>query len=151
MKDIAREAGVAQALLHYYFDTKDRLLEGVVGALLDEHFGRFREELATARTERERREIGVQVLRRKVLGDKRAWRLLFEVLANAARDGRQRGLATRFAKRRTLIAQQIGTPDAEAKALLLDALMLGLAAERLAGASEREVEAAFAEFLELTT
>lgn len=151
MKDIAREAGVAQALLHYYFDTKDRLLEAVVGVLLDEHFERFREELAGAKTERERREIGVQVLRRKVLGDKRAWRLLFEVLANAARDGRERVLASRFAKRRALTAAQIGAPDAEAKALLLDALMLGLAAQRLAGASDREVEAAFAEFLDLAT
>lgn len=149
MREIAREAGVAQGLLHYYFDTKDRLIEAVVSSLLDEQLARLREELAQARTARDRRRIGLDVLRRKALGDKRAWRLLLEVLANAARDGRERGLASRFAARRALVAEQIGGPNAAARALLLDALMIGLAAERLAGTSDREAESAFEAFVDL--
>ncbi len=149
MRDIAREANVAQGLLHYYFDTKDQLLEAVVSALLDEHLEGFRAELSGARSARERRSLGLEALRRKALGDKRNWRLLFEVLAGAARYGRARGIATRFGERRALVAAQIGGGDAAAKALVLDALMLGLAAERLAGASDRDVEAAFDAFAEL--
>lgn len=146
MKDIAREAGVAQGLLHYYFDTRDRLFSELVVRLLDEHLGNLRRDLASAGRE-DRRELGLGVLRRKVLGEKRAWRLLFEVLASASREGYERPLAERFAQRRALVAQMIGGPDAEAKALAVDALMLGLAAERLAGASDRDVEAALGAFL----
>ena len=147
MKDIAREAGVAQGLLHYYFDTRDRLFSELVVRLLDEHLERLRRDLASASSE-ERRELGLGLLRRKVLGEKRVWRLLFEVLASASREGYERPLADRFARRRALVAQMIGGPDAEAKALAVDALMLGLAAERLAGASDRDVEAALRAFLE---
>ncbi len=149
MRDIAREAGVAQGLLHYYFETKERLLEAVVVALLDQHLERFSAEVTAAKTEGERREVGLRVLRSKVFGDRRAWRLLFEVLANAGRGGRDRLLASRFAKRRALIAAQIGAADAPAKALLLDALMLGLAAERLGGATDAEIDAAVEAFAEL--
>lgn len=147
MKDIAREAGVAQGLLHYYFDTRDRLFSELVVRLLDEHLERLRRDLASAGPE-ERRALGLGVLRRKVLGEKRSWRLLFEVLASASREGYERPLADRFAQRRALVAQMIGGPDAEAKALAVDALMLGLAAERLAGASDRDVEAALGALLE---
>ncbi len=147
MKDIAREARVAQGLLHYYFDTRDRLFIELVVRLLDEHLERLRRDLASAGPE-ERRALGLGVLRRKVLGEKRSWRLLFEVLASASREGYERPLADRFARRRALVAQMIGGPDAEAKALAVDALMLGLAAERLAGASDRDVEAALGALLE---
>lgn len=146
MKEIAREAGVAQGLLHYYFDTRDRLFGELVARLLDEHLGRLRRDLASAGRE-ERREFGLGILRRKVLGDKRAWRLLFEVIASASREGYERPLAERFAQRRALVAQTIGGPEADAKALAVDALMLGLAAERLAGVSDRDVEAALRAFL----
>ncbi len=146
MKDIAREAGVAQGLLHYYFDTRDRLFSELVVRLLDEHLEHLRRDLASAGSE-ERRALGLGLLRRKVLGEKRTWRLLFEVLASASREGYERPLADRFARRRALVAQMIGGPDADAKALAVDALMLGLAAERLAGASDRDVEAALRAFL----
>lgn len=147
MKDIAREAGVAQGLLHYYFDTRDRLFGEVVVRLLDEHLERLRRDLASAGREKQR-ELGLGILRRKVLGEKRAWRLLFEVIANASREGYERSLSERFAQRRGLVAQMIGGPDAQAKALAVDALMLGLAAERLAGVSDRDVDAALRAFLE---
>jgi len=148
MKDIAREAGVAQGLLHYYFETKDRLVEAVLGRLLDEHLERFRTLLSEA-TPQARRAVGLDVLRRKILGDRAAWRLLFEVLATHARDGRHAMLAKRFAERRELVSLHIGGRGSAAQALLLDALMLGLAAERLGGVSDREVEAAFDAFVEL--
>jgi len=124
MKDIAREAGVAQGLLHYYFDGKERLVAALVAGLLDEHLDRFR-------------------------GPKASWRLLFEVLAGSSREGHHRQLAARFAERRGLIAEHIGGRESAARALLLDALMLGLAAERLAGATDRETEDAFDAFVEL--
>lgn len=150
MKDIAREAGVAQGLLHYYFDGKERLVEALVTGLLDEHLDRFRTVLATAEPQ-ERRAIGLGVLRAKVLGPRATWRLLFEVLASSSREGHHRQLAARFAERRGLIAEHIGGRESAARALLLDALMLGLAAERLAGASDRETENAFDAFVELVS
>lgn len=148
MKDIAREAGVAQGLLHYYFSTRERLMEELVGRLLDQHLARFRADIAGASTET-RRDTGLGVLRRKVLGDKRAWRLLFEALAGASRERYEHALAKRFGERRALLAQVIGGPAAAPRAMLIDALMLGLAAERLAGASESEVDAALGAFTEL--
>ncbi len=148
MKDVAGEAGVAQALLHYYFDTRERLFAEVVTRMLDDHLERFRADLAIAGDER-RQELGLRVLRRKVIGPRRVWRLLFEVLANASRDHGERVLAERFTARRALMAKAIGGRDAAARALVLDALMLGLAAERLAGASHADVEAAIAVFAEL--
>lgn len=149
MKDVAREAGVAQALLHYYFGTRERLFVELVARLLDRHLARFRSVLAKASAER-RREVGLDFLRSRTLGDKHSWRLLFEVLASASRDHYGPTLAARFAERRALVAGQLAGDDADAKALVLDALMLGLAAERLAGASEREVEAALTAFEKLT-
>lgn len=148
MKDIALEAGVAQGLLHYYFDGKERLIEAVISRLLDDHLARFREVIGRAAPD-ERRAIGLDVLRRKTLGSKATWRILFEVLARGARGGQHRLLATRFAERRSLVAAHVGGDAPASHALLLDALMLGLAAERLAGASDREVEDAFNAFVEL--
>lgn len=140
MKDVAREAGVAQGLLHYYFDTRERLFDALVTRLLDRHLARFREELERTGPER-RREVGLAWLRRRALGDRGAWRVLVEaVLAGSRRRGG--ALPARFAERRAIVAQQIGGADAEAKAMVLDALMLGLALERLAGATDREVAAA---------
>jgi AcrR family transcriptional regulator len=150
MKDIAREAGVAQGLLHYYFDGKERLVSALVTALLDEHLERFRTVLATA-APKDRRALGFDVLRAKILGPRATWRLLFEVLAGGSQDGHHRLLATRFTERRGLVAEHIGGRESAARALLLDALMLGLAAERLAGASDHEVEAAFDAFVELVS
>ena len=150
MKDIAREAGVAQGLLHYYFDGKDKLVEALVARLLDEHLDRFRTVLASA-APRERRAIGLDVLRAKILGPKATWRLLFEVLASGSGAGHHRQLATRFAERRGLVAEHIGGSESAARALLLDALMLGLAAERLAGAADRDVADAFDAFVELVS
>lgn len=74
---------------------------------------------------------------------------LFDVLVSGSRR-RGGALPARFAERRALVAGQIGGERAAAKAMVLDALMLGLAAERLAGASDAEIEAALDEFEVLT-
>ncbi len=140
MKDVAREAGVAQGLLHYYFDTRERLFDALVTRLLDRHLARFREELARTGPER-KREVGLGWLRRRALGDRGAWRVLFEAVLTGSRR-RGGALPARFAERRAIVAAQIGGADADAKAMVLDAVMLGLAVERLAGATDREVEAA---------
>ncbi len=149
MKDVAREAGVAQGLLHYYFDTRERLFDALVARLLDRHLERFRADLARTEPGR-RRAIGLGWLRRRALGDRGAWRLLFEVLLGGSRR-RGGAVAERFAQRRALVAGQVGGAEAEAKAkaLVLDALMLGLALERLAGVSDREAEAALDAFEDL--
>lgn len=147
MKDVAREAQVAQGLLHYYFDTRERLFDALAARLLDRHLARFRDELARSSPER-RRDVGLGWLRRRALGDRGAWRLLFDVtLAGSRRRGG--AVAQRFAERRALVAQQIGGANADAKAMVLDALMLGLALERLAGVSDRDAEAALDAFEDL--
>ena len=87
MREIAAEAGVAQALLHYYFHTKDALMIAVVRAMLDDQLERLRGELARADTSRGRALAGLAAARDKTLGDKRQWRLFFEVLAADSRSG----------------------------------------------------------------
>lgn len=152
MRDIAREAGVAQALIHYYFSTKEALFLSVVRVMLDEQLSRLRREIAGA-SGPERALAGLAVARDRALGDTRAWRLFFEVLAARSREGTGRELASAFAERHAAVAAEIARlePVAEARtlALLVDAVMLGLAAERLAGVKDAEVEAAYDAFVAL--
>ncbi len=146
MRDIAKEAGVAQALLHYYYLTKEALLVAVVRAMLDEQLSRLRDELSVATEPRGRALAGIAAARDKTLGDRRQWRLFFEVLAADSRSGRG-ALASSFAQRRELVATVVagtkGRDNAQTIALVVDALMLGLAAERLAGVPDADVAAAY--------
>ena len=152
MRDVAREAGVAQALIHYYFSTKEALFLAVVRVMLAEQLSRLRQELADA-TGPDRALTGLAVARDRALGDTRAWRLFFEVLAARSREGGGRELSAAFAERHAAVADEIArlAPAAEARrlALLVDAVMLGLAAERLAGVTDAEVEAAYDAFVEV--
>ncbi len=152
MRDVAREAGVAQALIHYYFAGKEALFLAVVRVMLDEQLSRLRREIADA-SGPERALAGLAVARDRALGDTRAWRLFFEVLAARSREGAGRELASAFAQRHAAVAEEIGrlgtTEDARSLALLVDAVMLGLAAERLAGMKDAEVEAAYDAFVAL--
>ncbi len=146
MREIAAEAGVAQALLHYYYDTKDTLLVAVVRAMLDDQLQRLRAELERPASSRERALAGLAAARDKTLGDKRQWRLFFEVLAADSRAGKGK-LTEAFAERRALVAEVVaearGVKEAATVALLVDAAMLGLAAERLAGTTDAEIAAAY--------
>lgn len=151
MAHIAREAGVAQALLHYYFVTKEALFLAVVRVMLDEQLARLGRELAAAPSG-QRALAGLAAARDRALGDKRAWRLFFEVLAARSRSGGT-DLARSFAERRALVAEEVarelGPRDAETLALLLDAVLLGLAAERLAGVPDAQIESAYDAFVAL--
>lgn len=151
MSHIAREAGVAQALLHYYFVTKEALFLAVMRLMLDEQLARLGRELAAAPSG-QRALAGLAAARDRALGDKRAWRLFFEVLAARSRSGGT-DLARAFAERRALVAEEVarelGPRDAETLALLLDAVLLGLAAERLAGVPDAEIERAYDAFVAL--
>lgn len=157
MRDVAREAGVAQALIHYYFAGKDALFLAVVRVMLEEQLGRLRREIAGA-TGPARALAGLAVARDRALGDTRAWRLFFEVLAARSREGTGRELASAFAERHAAVAEEIARldskrldpkEDARTLALLVDAVMLGLAAERLAGTKDADVEAAYDAFVAL--
>ncbi len=152
MRDIAREAGVAQALIHYYFATKEALFLSIVRVMLDEQLSRLRREMAGA-SGPDRALAGLALARDRALGDTRAWRLFFEVLAARSREGAGRELASAFGERHAAVADEIRrlapNEDARTLALLVDAVMLGLAAERLAGTRDAEVEAAYDAFVEL--
>lgn len=152
MRDVAREAGVAQALIHYYFATKDALFLAVVRVMLDEQLSRLRREIGAAAGP-ERALAGLALARDRALGDTRAWRLFFEVLAARSREGAGRELASAFGERHATVADEIKriapAEDARTLALLIDAVMLGLAAERLAGTRDTEVEAAYDAFVGL--
>jgi AcrR family transcriptional regulator len=152
VRDVAREAGVAQALIHYYFATKEALFLSLVRLMLDEQLTRLRREIAGAEGP-ERALAGLALARDRALGDTRAWRLFFEVLASRSREGAGRELSAAFAERHATVADEIGrvapAEDARTLALLVDAVMLGLAAERLAGTRDAEVEAAYDAFVGL--
>lgn len=156
MRDVAAEAGVAQGLVHYYFVSKEALLLAVVRAMLDEQLARLRRELASVPASA-RALAGLAAARDRALGDKRAWRLFFEVLASPSRGETGGALASAFRDRRRAVADEIATAGRElgvrpdTLALLLDALLLGLAAERLAGATDGEIEAAYDAFVRLLT
>lgn len=143
---------MAQALIHYYFSTKETLYLAVVRVMLEEQLARLRREIAGA-TGAERALAGLALARDRALGDTRAWRLFFEVLAARSREGTGHELASAFAERHTVVAEEIArlAPDRDARtlALLVDAVMLGLAAERLAGTKDAEVEAAYDTFVAL--
>jgi AcrR family transcriptional regulator len=155
MRDVAAEAGVAQGLVHYYYSTKEALLVAVVRAMLDEQLARLRRELAGAPTTEDRALAGLAVARDRALGDKRAWRLFFEVLAARSRDDAAGELAGSFHQRQAVVAEEIarsrlaGREDPRTLALVLDALLLGLAAQRLAGTADGDVEAAYDAFVAL--
>lgn len=152
MRDVAREAGVAQALLHYYFAGKDALFLAVVRLMLEEQLAKLRREIAGA-TGAQRALAGLAVARDRALGDTRVWRLFFEVLSVRSRGGTGRELASAFAERHAVVADEIARlepeQDAHTLALLVDAVMLGLAAERLAGTNDADVEAAYDAFVAL--
>lgn len=152
MRDVAREAGVAQALIHYYFATKEALFLSVVRVMLDEQLSRLRREIAGA-SGPARAFAGLAIARDRALGDTRAWRLFFEVLAARSREGSGRELSAAFAERHAAVAEEIArvVPDEDARtlALLVDSVMLGLAAERLAGTKDADVEAAYDAFVAL--
>ena len=83
MKEIAAEAGVAQALLHYYFESKEELLSEVVLALDNELQSRWKAAVAPLADPLERIAVGLDEAARTVVERPDFWRLLFDLQAVA--------------------------------------------------------------------
>lgn len=83
MKDIAAEAGVAQALIHYYFGTKEDLLAAVVRSLCDAMRGDAAAGLADpdAATPGERIRHALERARRRATDRPELFRLLFDMIS----------------------------------------------------------------------
>jgi AcrR family transcriptional regulator len=83
MKDIAAEAGVAQALLHYYFDSKEELLSEVVMALDNEVQQEWKAAVASIEDPLLRIAVGLDTAAAKCAERPAYWRLLADLQAVA--------------------------------------------------------------------
>ncbi|MDQ6917962.1 MAG: TetR/AcrR family transcriptional regulator [Candidatus Dormibacteraeota bacterium] len=79
MKDIAAEAGVAQALLHYYFESKEELLSEVVMALENEVQEDWKAAVADIEDPLRRIAVGLDAAAAKCAERPGYWRLLFDL------------------------------------------------------------------------
>lgn len=88
LKEIAREAGVAQGLLHYYFDSKEALLVGVVEELGSDLAGTWARAVAGIDDPLERLVAALDAAERQCAAHPERWRLLLDLymlgLSNAA-------------------------------------------------------------------
>jgi len=100
MKDIAAEAGVAQALLHYYFDSKEELLSEVVMALENEVQEEWKAAIATIDDPLRRIAVGLDTAAAKCAERPGFWRLLFDLqsvaFTNPTVRARLNDLSSRF-------------------------------------------------------
>jgi AcrR family transcriptional regulator len=100
MKDIAAEAGVAQALLHYYFDSKDELLSEVVLTLDNELQDKWKAAVAPLTDPLERIAVGIDTAAATCAERPEFWRLLSDLqavaLTNSTVRARLRELSDRF-------------------------------------------------------
>ena len=100
MKDIAAEAGVAQALLHYYFDSKEELLSEVVLAIDNELQAEWKAAVAPISDPLRRVAVGLDTAAAKCSQRPEFWRLLFDLQAasftNPTVKARLRELSERF-------------------------------------------------------
>lgn len=82
MKDIAAEAGVAQALIHYYFGAKEDLLAAVVRSLCDEMRGEAAATMeAPDLSPPERIRAGIERTRARASERPERVRLLFDMIS----------------------------------------------------------------------
>lgn len=100
MKDIAEEAGVAQALLHYYFESKDELLTEVVLAIDNEVQKAWKAAVADIEDPLRRIAVGLDTAAAKCAERPEFFQLLFDLqavgFANPAVKARMRELSDRF-------------------------------------------------------
>ena len=81
MKDIAQEAGIAQGLIHYYFDSKDDLVMAVVKEACDQMLTETREAFARAEGgPLERVWPALETARDRTKERPEMWRLFVELL-----------------------------------------------------------------------
>jgi AcrR family transcriptional regulator len=100
MKDIAAEAGVAQALLHYYFDSKEELLSEVVMTIDNELQQEWKAAVAPIEDPLRRIAVGIDSAAAKCAERPEFWRLLIDLQAvsftNPAVRARLQELSERF-------------------------------------------------------
>jgi len=100
MKDIAEEAGVAQALLHYYFESKDELLTEVVLAIDNEVHREWKAAVAGIDDPLRRVAVGLDTAAAKCAQRPEFFQLLADLQAagftNPAVRARMRQLSDRF-------------------------------------------------------
>jgi AcrR family transcriptional regulator len=101
MKEIAREAGVAPGLLHYYFESKDELLVAVVGEL-DQQLGEaWAGAVEGSDDPLERLVAALDAIAERCARHPELWRALLDVsmlsLSNPVLRARCQELRTRFA------------------------------------------------------
>jgi AcrR family transcriptional regulator len=100
MKEIAAEAGVAQALLHYYFESKEELLSEVVMAIDNELQAEWKAAVAPISDPLRRIAVGLDTAAAKCAQRPEFWRLLIDLhavaLTNPTVRARLRELSERF-------------------------------------------------------
>jgi len=100
MKDIAEEAGVAQALLHYYFESKDELLTEVVLAIDNEVHQEWKAAVAAIDDPLRRIAVGLDTAAAKCAERPEFFQLLADLqtagFTNPAVRARMRQLSDRF-------------------------------------------------------
>lgn len=143
IKEIARTAGVAPGLVHYYFADKDALLVAVLKDAATRHIAETA-RLGAERTPRAVLEAALDTRRRRV-GDEPGWyRLRYELFALGLRNpGILPGVADLLADGRAGISEVLrhitpngtlvpGEPASEATAAVFLAAVDGLGLQRLA-------------------
>ncbi len=100
LKEIARQAGVAQGLLHYYFDSKQALLVGVVEELDSELAATWTRAVAGIDDPLERLVAALDAAEWQCAAHPERWRLLLDLymlgLSNTAISKRCQALRSRF-------------------------------------------------------
>jgi AcrR family transcriptional regulator len=148
MADIATACGTSTATVHYHFPGRDDLLEAAVRWCMDEDLVRRAAGLAAARDAREEL-LHLIALQTPRTGQQRdPWLVWLDLWAEAARStevGRLHGHFYRQWRgtvadvvRRGTEQRVFRTVDPDATALVLTALIDGLAAQVLAGAGDPE-------------
>lgn len=81
-RDVAGDAGVNIATLHYYFPTKEALIRGVIGQAMQ----KFLETMPEAGTPEEQLRGHLRALAKLLKEDKQLWAVMGELVLRAPRD-----------------------------------------------------------------
>lgn len=164
MKQVAREAGVAQGLIHYYFSGKDEMLLEVLlkaAGRYGEEMRRFGgslpegESLAEAAEGESLAEAALARTRERVSREPERYRLRYELFALGLRkpellagvgellDNGREGIGATIERIAERDRAPVSTGDARALAAVLLACFDGLALQKLADPERFDLEAAY--------
>lgn len=138
MKEIARAAGVAPGLIHYYFDSKDQLLLEVLSEAAERYI-KGMERLTTSTAAENLLEVTFSEPRQRVNQEPEWYRLRCELFALGLRNSHLRpGMTSMLAAGRRCISEVVNkiagdeAVDSSAIAAILLACFDGLALQKLA-------------------